>query len=129
MSIFENANCPPAKDYRNWDYAVGTLIVKTFNSEYRFRVEGGAWITKITMIGSTNGRHEECQGLHAWFGQAMFTEISACMYEGVAPDFSNLWGTKLLMKFRKNSSMDAPMKDGDFDLITSPIRSITLTVS
>ena len=129
MSMIMNANCPPAKDYRNWDYAVGTLIVKTFNSEYRFRVEGGAWITKITMIGSTNGRHEECKGFYASFTDGLLTRISACMYEGVVPDFSDLWGTKLEFKFRTSENLNAPMEGRDFNLITSPIRSITLTVS
>jgi hypothetical protein len=129
MSIFDTAYCPPTRDYRNWNYAVGTLIVKTFNSEYSFRVEGGAWITRITMTGSTNGRHEACKGFYATFTKDMSTAINACMYECVDPDFSNLWGTRLVMKFRKSDHLDAPMRDGDFDLITSPIRSITLTVS
>ena len=133
MSIFENANCPTPHEGSlraiNNNYPFGVLTVKTFNTAYSFRVEGGAWSTTITMNGSTSGRrYDACKGLHAGFSNQMFRAITAALYDGER-NFDDFIGSRLLMTFRKNSEPDAPMEDGDFDLRTSPVMSIEFVVA
>lgn len=132
MSIFENANCPtsfPKSSGRGNNYPFGVLTIKTFNTAYSFRVEGGAWSTDIAMSGSTSGRrYDACKGLHAGFSNQMFRAITAALYDGER-DFDDFIGSRLLMTFRKSSELNAPLKDGDFDLYTSPVMSIEFVVA